>query len=374
MPALLSFGGFEHKTMSCKRDEHKGERKMNTTLTSDDILSIPVLEPERLFGTPDAVHDVYRALARRWHPDVPGGSSDVFAHIGSLLERAKHLVDAGIWHTPGLYEFAANGKQYRVRYLRVYDFELGRVLLGKTRITYLIGKDFADLAASARKVIEGLKMPSHPDADQSMRRYLPKIAAYHDIGSDVILSIEKPADLIRLRDLLDHLGGKIEAKHVAWIMSRMLNHASYLEWAKLSHNDLSLDSLFVCPKDHIVCLLGGWWYATSVGTSLKGALLPARTITYGPSELISKKLASARTDGELARLTARELLGDASGTRLALDRDLPKPMVDWLRMSGTSAITDYAQWREKILPASFGPRKFVRMDVDAKDVYAELKP
>jgi hypothetical protein len=347
---------------------------MNTTLTGEDILSIPALEPERLFGTPDAIHDVYRALARRWHPDVPGGDVTVFTHIGSLLDRAKHLADVGMWHKPGLFEFTAEGKQYRVHYLRAFDFELGKALLGKTLITYVIGKDFADLAAKARRIINGLKMPNHRDADQSMRRYLPKIVAYHETATDVVMSIEKPADLIRLRDLLDHLGGKIDAAHVAWIMSRMLNHANYLAWAKLSHNDLSLDTLFICPEHHTLCLLGGWWYAADVGSSLKGSLLPARTITYGPSELISKKLASARTDAELARLTARELLGDATGARLALDHSLPKPMVDWLRMSGTTALDDYTQWREKVLPASFGPRKFVRMDVDAQAVYAELRP
>lgn len=342
-------------------------------LTASQILSIPVLEAERLFGTSVAIHDVYRSLARRWHPDTPAGNADVFAHIGALLQRAKHLVDVGMWHVPGLFEFTADNKQYRVKYLRSFDFELGTVLFGKTLLTYVIKREFADLAANARKIIDGLRYPDQK-TDEVMRRYLPKITAYHETATDVVVTIEKPVDLIRLHDLLDYLGGKLEDKHVAWIVSRLFNHASYLEWAKLSHNDLSLDTLFICPEHHIICLLGGWWYAAEFGTSLKGRLLPARTITHGPSELISKKLASSRTDAELARLTARELLGDPSGVRLALDHEVPRPMADWLRMSGSgSARDDYEQWREKVLMASFGPRKFVRMNTKAEDVYAELR-
>lgn len=346
---------------------------MNTTaLTANQILAIPLLEAERLFGAPEVIQDRYHALAKRWHPDRPDGDATVFAHIGSLLERAKHLAEIGMWHVPGVFEFTSAGKQYRVRYLRSFDFELGKLLFGHTLLTYVIANEFGTAAANARKMISEIRYPDDKTKDV-MSRYLPKLVAYHETTTDVVITIEKPTDLIRLRDLATHLGGSLDPKHVAWIVSRMLNLASFFEWAKLSHNDISLDTLFIAPEHHSIHLLGGWWYATPIGNSLKGCLLPSRTVAHGSEELIRKKLATARTDPELIRLTARELLGDSSGIRLLTDVAMPRSMIDWLRMSGSgSALEDYTQWRERILPASFGPRRFVKMNVTAHDVYPDI--
>jgi hypothetical protein len=340
-----------------------------TALTAAHILAIPVLEPERLFGSPDAITGVYHALAKRWHPDAEDGDATVFAHIGQLVERAKHLASAGMWHLPGAFEFTAAGKQYRVRYHRAFDFELGKVLFGQTRLTYVIRQEFAEQAANARTIIGKLTYPDDKTREV-MGRYLPKVIEYHETTTDVVVSIEKPADLIRLRDLLTHLG-TIDAKHVAWMVSRMLNLASYLENQKLCHHDFSLDTLFTSPEHHSLCLLGGWWYAASAGSDLKGKILPARTIANGPSSLIATKIATLRTDPELIRLTGRELLGDASGISLASNPDIRPEIASWLRMSGTgSALQDFTVWFEKAL----GKRRFVVLPVKACDVYPELNP
>ena len=62
-------------------------------LTGSKILAIPEIEPERLFGKPDMVHDRYKALARKWHPDNPTtGDGDVFLHI-NLLNIAQQSAD-----------------------------------------------------------------------------------------------------------------------------------------------------------------------------------------------------------------------------------------------------------------------------------------
>ena len=254
-----------------------------------------------------------------------------------------------------------------LRYFKTFDFELGQVYLSEHRITYVIKSEFVDLAKHAVKIIGDLRFPDK-ETKEVMARYLPVIKNVYETSNGIIVMIDKPADLIRMRDLRDYCGGKIDPKHVAWIVSRMLNHASYFEWAKLSHNDLSMDTLFVCPEHHTVCILGGWWYATPIDTKL--AALPQRTISNAPSEVIKTKLASLITDNELIRLTGRELLGNANGIYLEADKNIPKPMVSWIRLPGCgSAIKDYALWRDHVLPDSFGPRKFVKMPIMASDVY-----
>ena len=202
-----------------------------------------------------------------------------------------------------------------------------------------------------------------------MIRYLPVLKGYYETEDGrVILMIDKPSDLIRMRDLLDHYKGKVNPRHVAWMISRMFHHAAFFEWAHISHNDMSLDTLFVCPEHHTICVLGGWWYATEIGK--KPIALPSRTIAHAPTELLKNKLAIKGTDSELSRLTARELLGNANGIHLVKDSEIPTPMTTWLRISGRgSAVDDFAQWREKVVIDSFGKRSFFKMELHAKDVY-----
>lgn len=336
-----------------------------SSLSSEQILAIPVTEPEILFGRPDLISPRYKDLARRWHPDLPSGNADVFTHIVILHDAAKKLT---VWRTPGEFSFVTTDhKQYMLRYFKSFDFELGSAYLSDTRITYVIRNEFDDLAENAKRMISGLKFPDKPTEDV-MRRYLPTIVGSFKTADSTIIMIDKPADLIRMRDLVNHLGGRIDAKHVAWMVSRMLNHTSYFEVAGISHNDFSMDTLFVCPEQHTVCVLGGWWYASAIGEKLKA--LPQRTINNAPADFLKAKLAKVSVDAELVRVTGRELLGNTNGIHLVNDPNIPAPMVNWLRLTGMgSPIQDYQEWRDKILISSFGKRKFIKLPVTTSEVY-----
>jgi hypothetical protein len=338
------------------------------TLAGSKILGID--EPEILFGSPNLVHERYKELAKKWHPDNKDtGHNGVFAHINILHTKAKQLIEDGKWHVPGELSFKTKaGKEYVLRYFKTFDFDLGKAYLSDTRITYVIKKEFADLAENANKMIGALKYQDKEE-EKVISIYMPSIKGYYETSDEVILMIDKPADLIRMRDLLEYSKGKIDPRHVAWMISRMLHHASYFQWGGFSHNDLSMDTLFVCPEHHSVCVLGGWWYTTEFGK--KPIALPTRTIDNAPSEFISKKLAVSGTDPELIRLTAREILGNGNGIHLVNDPEIPKSLTSWLRISGHgSALEDYTQWRDKIVLDAFGKRKFRVMPISAKDVYS----
>ena len=75
-------------------------------LTAAAILAIPEDQPERLFGTPDAITGCYHALAKRWHPDHAAGVKAVFSHVAILHAKACEKRDLGLWRTPGLLELA----------------------------------------------------------------------------------------------------------------------------------------------------------------------------------------------------------------------------------------------------------------------------
>jgi hypothetical protein len=341
------------------------------TLTEADILAIPEDEPERLFSTPDELAPRYRALALRWHPDRGAGQAaeNVFRRVTLLHARAKQRLDAGIWRAPGLLELrGTDGITRRIRHLRDYDIGIGRAYLGRAHLTAVIDAEFSDLAETAAARIEAPKFRDARMAREMSPRLPTPGAREIPLPGGIALVLEMPAGKIRLRDLLAHVGGRLDPKHVGWITSELLNFVCYLEWAGLAHGDLSLDSVFVSPADHAIAVLGGWWFSARIGEKLTA--LPARTLAVAPRAVLDDKRASTRTDLELIRLLGRELLGDATGAAFRADPKIPRALGEWLRLPAPeNPRRDYAAW-PAVLEDSFGPRRFTKLSVTASDIFS----
>ena len=342
-----------------------------STLSAAAILAIPEDHPERLFGTPEAITPLWRALARTWHPDhaADAMAATVFAHIGCLHARALEKRDLGQWRTPGLLELrGADGVTRRVRHIREFPFELGAAYLGRTLLTYVIEDEYADLAETARRTITGLGY-ADDRMRENLRGRLPVLKTSFTTRDQTVLVLERPAGALRLRDALDHHGGRIAAAHAAWIISELLNLACYLSWAGLAHGDISPDTVYIVPAKHTIWLAGGWWYANPVGARMNA--LPERSLTVAPADVLDTKQAGERLGLELIRLLGREMLGDPDGLRLGADPDTPSALGGWLRLPAPGgAREDYGQWPE-VLRDSFGPRKFVAWNMTAEDLYKE---
>lgn len=97
---------------------------------------------------------------------------------------------------------------------------------------------------------------------------------------------------------------------------------------------------------------------------------PALTVQYAPLDVMTHRRGDHRTDLESIRALGRELLGDIAGSRLARDKAAPPPMIDWLRLpASTCALDDYQTWQRRVLPASFGERRFIELDLTRQDLY-----
>ena len=340
-------------------------------LTAPALLAIGLTEPERLFGGDEqTAKREFRALAARWHPDrCPArGATEVFQHVSRLYEAALRKLRGGLWQTPGLLVLRArDGARYKVRYRQERAFELGRLFVGREIAAYVVEKEHADLFENALQTLDRL-----PCADARMAaevgRALPEIVRRFETEAHCVLVLRKAADQVPLRDLLDHLGGRMDARHVAWIVSSLLNLACYLDYAQLAHNAITLDSWFVSPSQHGGALLGGWWYAVRQGEPMLAA--PAATVQHAPFEVMEHRRGDRRTDLELIRALGRELLGDASGARLARENAAPPPMIDWLRRPADGcAVRDYQTWMSQVLKDSFGERRFVKLDINVEELY-----
>jgi serine/threonine protein kinase len=339
-------------------------------LSRDQILAID--QPERLFETAEQVAARFKELVKVWHPDVPGtGDGEVFGHIAALHKTAATKIATGEWHTPGLLQIVGtDGVTRKIRYLKDFDCGLGMAYISKKYVTYVISDDYADLFHDATQTLGRLKFPNDKEREQ-VSPCLPAIKTSFATNDSLVLVVSKPEDTIRLRDLLEHVGGKIDPKHVAWIVNRLLMLVNFLKFNKITHGDISLDSVFISPGEHRAVLIGGWWYTTALGSRM-ARVQPARTLVYAPHSILQSKIADVKVDLELARLVGREILGDETGVKLSTDKNIPSAMVEWLR-SATSgdAIADYARWPE-VLKTVFGQRRFVPWTINISDIYKEI--
>jgi len=333
------------------------------TIGAAGILGIPVGKPERLFtGDAVAVRAAFRNLAMRFHPDRNPGdplASDAFHRVAALKKVAEQEISAGAWAGSGPLEIVAlDGRAYRMKFLKSDAFELGETYVGKAVVAYAIRKEFRDLYDEARKTIGSLRFKT--DAMRiEMQPRLPRVEAEVETDGRLFLLVAKGPDLVRLSDLLAHLGNQIDSRHAAWILSGLFNMACYLQVQCLSHNAISADGLFVSPSRHDGALLGGWWYSVAIGAPLKA--LPAASAAAAPPSVLAGRRSDARLDLELLRALGRLLLG----------ADAPEPMARFLRHATTGdAIRDYRDWMD-ILKDSFGARRFVALPVSASDIYQQ---
>lgn len=340
-----------------------------SSMTADQILAVK--EPEFIFPfSIDEAKNLYRRLAGRWHPDR-GGDDSVFAHLKDLHERAEQKIAMGFWCGPSSLHFRTRkGSEFALSHNLQRAIDIGWMFIGDRFMTYAVKNEFADLAEEFVKTSIAFQYKSKAMQDE-IQRYLPKVHDCHETLEYTVLVIDKTPDLFSLRDVAQAMGGKVPAEHVAWIVSSMLNLLCYLHLiGKRVHGDISLDSYFVSPKEHVGALLGGWFYSGQLDKPPRA--LPARTINLIPEVKRERRLTRA-IDSALVKATALELLGDINGSKLLTDKSIPRPMFNWLRSTTTpkTAIEEYTEWKESVLPKSFGKPKFVELALTKRDIYKE---
>lgn len=334
-------------------------------MTSEQILACK--RPEQLFPSDvSKAKKLYHDLAMQWHPDLckHPKASEVAAHLNKLYHEGIEKVRGGHWgHEGHFLATGIDGTTIDFLYLKKHTFEMGEAYIGANSVTWVFTKTFHELARQGAVMTSDFKYASDRMKEE-MSKFLPKLALTMKLTDGrMAYTMGKTPDAVLLRDVLNFYKGRMDPKHVAWVISRLHNIACYLSYAKIAHNEISPDTVFISPQHHSAMLLGGWWYSMTAGKTLEK--VSSRTFGVLPWKVRTNKRASRKTDQELIRLTGRELLGDLSAA--------PKPMVDYLKsVSSKSAVEEYSDWG-KVLDKSFGARKFTVMDLTADQLYKEGK-
>jgi len=328
--------------------------------TAEALLALTPDEAHLLFpGDAEWIARRFRALARDWHPDrnrAPGATA-VFAHIAALHEAAiaRRVGSERRFNT-------SDGRTFRLRWRRRHGGPLSEILVGDRFVAHVVPRDLDDLAARAavfrpRFADDGMRA--------EMARCLPRPVAALETAEGRVFVERKRSDALLLADLAAL--GPVDPRHAAWIATRLVNIACWLQWSGIAHGAIGPETLLVSPARHSVALTGPFLCAGSFGTA--PAALPGRTLDALPRYAAPGAVLDARLDPELVRLTLRELLGDPAGTRLAADRDFPRPFATWLLTPGQGAQADFGSW-ERAREASFGRRRFIPWNVDIAAVMA----
>lgn len=345
-----------------------------TLLTKEEILKISLRSPEKLFLevlTEKELKDAYIKLSFKWHPDKNLSSiektDEVFAHINLLYKEAKEKFKQDTWNKGFFREFiSSDNKKTIYSYLQESEFELGYYLIGADSIAWVIAPDFQDLALNAVKQIEGIKY-ANDKMKVEMQKFVPVIKSFiKTTDKQTIIIMHRDPNSVLLKDVLSYYI-KVEAKHVAWILSNCYHLCCFFEFNKVMHGGITLDNLFINPETHAAQLLGGWWFTHRQNDKLRA--LSAQTLSIAPFEVINSKIALGSLDLECIRLMGRQLLGDKNGINLVKNKDIPTPLTQWLRGASTeNAFKEYDIWY-KVLKDSFGVRRFIKMELNSNDIY-----
>jgi hypothetical protein len=332
------------------------------------ILSIPETEPERLFTDPAKVGAEHLALRKRWHPDA-GGDAKVFAHIEALRRAAEQKAHKGLWQPPGMLDITDRyGKRVQIKYRARRPFELGEMFIGMGLVTYIIPRAHEALVLNGLQQIGKMRYPTETFR-KSLEPHLPKVERAFETATDWVICIRKRPDEVLLADLIAYLGGRIDPKHTAWIISSLLNLTCFLDVSDMTLNSMSVSTVFVSPQKHSVSLYGGWWYAAGAGKLLTH--LPPETAPLASSRLRAHKVASSDLDLQSIKAIGRACLGDPTGGGLRGRADVPSPFTQFLQLpAAKSAFAEYERW-PKVLEDSFGPRRYHELKITGEDVYPE---
>ena len=343
------------------------------TLTADQILAIPKDQPEKLFSQTD-FHAEYKRFMKIWHPDRNGDPSadKVSARIGQLFVSAEKKNFENNWVLDGELIFTASSKKYKFKYLKMHTTDVGKMYIGHKNVAFVFDKLNNDLFTSSHRLIDGIKFQS-PKFKEEFERFLPT-SSYRKFNADIgsILFMDKTPDVVSLRDLIDFMPDKkLHPKHVAWIVSSTINVLAFLEHSNVCHNAITTESIFVSPKYHSIFMLGGWWFSTK--SSDRIVAIPNKLRTIIPKEVLVDKRSDPLYDLYGLKAMAIECLGDPSliGSKLLMDKNIPKPLIHWLRTPpANSAKKEYTVWTN-VLKESFGDRKFFKFTTDISNIYKE---
>lgn len=339
--------------------------------SKEEVLAVK--DPLILFGeTTLSQNRVFRKLRSKWYPKTGGTSEDSEAvrHIKDLYSELKSRLEAGVAIKPGakVVEFDLDDAHLTCEYQEVRNISgFADAYLGPTNLWYKVPAENSDLAgiwhdnyAELHKVVKNIA-----NAADGLRGFFHSTLYPQRKSSDAsysLLRLELLPDYISLASLIQ-VKKHLDPRHVAWMITRLLNYVCLMERAGIYCVGLSPEAILVQPGSHDLIVAEGWQYHSSSGRLLA---VPATTARVCPG-MVASRSPNPRHMNALVKYVARCALGDSTG--MSLPADVPLELAAWVNSPDQShPVRELHNWNSLKVRA-FGSPRFIQWDLTRRAFY-----
>lgn len=310
-------------------------------------------QPIDIFQNIKNIKNEYRQLIKQFHPDTNKDSRSTEC-ISIITKLYNNVIKNNILEGE-LLKIKGKNNQYSINYFYYSNFELGSYYVCKNNLVFLIKKEHEKYYKNYLQTVKSLKYVN-TKMENEFKRYFPNIVKTDEAENEYILIISKTEDVVSLKNVAEYYGDKgVPIKHVAWIMNRLFNIASYFDFYNIVSNGICLDSIFISPQHHTVLILGGWWYTINDSEKLIG--MPKSVYNAMPKSILIKKTANIKIDLESIKNVGKALLENQS-----YDEKLTRYFLENVEDKATKEFESF----NNILFKIFGKRKFINWNIDQK--------
>lgn len=292
---------------------------------------------------------IYISLIKKYHPDVCKDPlcDKASAIINNLYNKTKKLLKSETFSNP------QNNIQFD--FLRRYEREDGFSYFSENSIYYLLdGK----IINKVKPDILYRNISVYPDVYKQAKIFLPdvrKIIYTEDMKIFINIAVEK--NEMPLDEFLDFFDGKPDARHCAWIISRLLGICCFAEINNIVFNCLCTENILINPELHTLRITGGWWFSSLNGEKMTGV----------QSEVYQNMPVSCHTDGIARKITDLESV--KAICRKIFPEDSPEPLMKFSEsICMNDAFSEMEFW-ENTIDKAFGGKYFTKINLCLADIY-----
>lgn len=315
---------------------------------------LEINNPLLLFNTADH-KNTYIKFINKYHPDKHVDKQDwaneITAKVNSLYSNFKEInerVEKSRLSTVDLLFIRPRGvyTEYVYRNKIAFAFEDSKVL----EIT--------------RKNIDKHTKFLFSFKNDKMKDEFKKCLPVFNLA-DNIVNVEKSAEDVPLELFLSYSGGKLNDRTVAWIVSRLLNFACYLQYNNLVYGSFTLKNTYINMEKHWLFWPGGWW--NCIKEDDKFSMFDSEALSYIPKSIIKDGYGNKKVDLYIIKSLALKLLGNPMSPDKTTE--IPKAFCNWLMAPPlNNAVEEFQNW-DKVLTNSYDKRKFIPINVEPITVY-----
>ncbi|MBR1592936.1 MAG: hypothetical protein IJ666_07990 [Ruminococcus sp.] len=304
----------------------------------------------------EAAKPLYIALMLKFHPDRCSDPRAVEA-CAVINEMYKRIENYRKYKTLSV---CSKGNMIDFPYLMDIPHGCGTEYISEKDLCILISSDDAAESFSNSPAVSDEYFRRHTNKRvlREAESFLPLINRVFGTNEGILVYMKKKSTEIPLSAVLKFHGGKLESRHAAWIISRLLGICCYAEIRNIVWNCINEENLLIDPVQHTVRINFGWWFACGNGERLCGV----QSSVYEDMSVSCRLsgIAEHTSDLECVKAVCRRIFPDDAP-------DAVKYFYD--DVCSADAFTEMEKWEHTLIKA-FGGRKFCEFAVSMPDIKA----